>query len=115
MGDGGWMEPVSWGRGAVGRTPFKPGEKVKPLSTLCPFLPIISGGATPAVCVSMCMLCMCDRNLSRYASRREFVCVCARICVYRCVFGVCGVAGTMPGEYWGLGGHVGRASVVWSG
>lgn len=44
MGDGGWMEPVSWGRGAVGRTPFKLGEKVKPLPTLCPLLPIISEG-----------------------------------------------------------------------
>ena len=28
---------------------------------------------------------------------------------------VCGVGGTVPGEYWGLGGHVGRASVVWLG
>lgn len=46
---------------------------------------------------------------------RIYVCVCARICVYRCLFGVCGGAGTVPGEYWGLGGHVGRASVVWSG
>lgn len=36
------------------------------------------------------------------------------MCVQEC-FGVCGVGGTVPGEYWGLGGHVGRGSVVWLG
>lgn len=63
LGDGGWMEPASWGcvvvAGHVGRTPFKLGEKVKPLPTLCPLLPINSEGTETrrgcpcCVCVSV--------------------------------------------------------------
>ena len=118
--DGTCLLGVCAGGGHVGRTPFKLGEKVKPLAALWPLLPIISEGTetrrgAPAVCGSVHVVCVWQDSVTTCFKERIYVCVCARICVCRSVFGVCGVGGTVPGEYWGLGGHVDRGSVVWLG